>query len=165
MPPARPAVERVLAHCERSPDGCLLWTGYVDPITGYARVNVRKPGGGWRQEYAHRVVYEHHHGPIPEGHEVDHVRKRGCTHRHCQDWTHLEAVTPAENLRRGDVAAKTAAAHATQTHCRRAGHEFTPENTYFKPNGKYRNRVCRACKNERERERKRRLRRTSPGSL
>lgn len=37
------------------------------------------------------------------------------------------------------------AAQVPITHCRRAGHEYTPENTAFEPNGY---RKCRTCSNE-----------------
>jgi hypothetical protein len=49
-----------------------------------------------------------------------------------------------------------AAAKARATHCRR-GHEFTPENTYRRPNGE---RLCRIC---RRAERKRKPREHPPG--
>ena len=45
----------------------------------------------------HRVSYEHHHGPIPEGMEVDHI----CCNKKCCNPYHLDAVTPEENLALG----------------------------------------------------------------
>ena len=46
---------------------------------------------------AHRLMYEKHKGPIPEGLQIDHI----CRNRKCINPDHLEAVTHAENGRRG----------------------------------------------------------------
>lgn len=109
--------------------GCWLWQGYVDKA-GYARVGHR---------YIHREVCEAAYGPIPEGWTVDHVKARGCVHRHCINPEHLEAVTTRENVLRGDGPSAVA---ARQTHCIH-GHEYTEANTYRPKRG---GRICRCCR-------------------
>lgn len=108
---------------------CWNWPARVDR-DGYGRVM-------WngRSCLAHRVAYEVMSGPIPDGLQLDHL----CRNRACVNPAHLEPVTQAENAARG--------VYARQTHCV-AGHEYTPENTYLRPNG---NRDCRACIRERSR--------------
>jgi hypothetical protein len=54
---------------------------------------------------------------------------------------HLEPVTNGENVLRGEA---ITAKYARATHCDR-GHEYSPENTYWRgPNKEHRR--CRACK-------------------
>lgn len=67
--------------------GCWLWSGRVNPINGYGYFGPRE---------AHRVVYEKAKGPIPPGHEIDHL----CRVRNCVNPNHLEAVLPIVNKRR-----------------------------------------------------------------
>ena len=59
---------------------------------GYVRLG--ENGRGYL--YAHRLIYEAVHGPIPEGLYVDH--KNGC--KSDNRISNLEAVTPSENLLR-----------------------------------------------------------------
>lgn len=109
--------------------GCMLWTGPIDR-RGYAR---------FKKKLVHRISYEMAVGPIPDGLTVDHVKARGCRHRHCVAPLHLEAVTGAENNRRSE---SPTAINARKTHCHR-GHPFDQQNTYRDPAGQ---RQCRACR-------------------
>lgn len=108
---------------------CINWLGYVTP-TGYGR---------YAGISAHRIAYAMVRGPIPDGLSLDHL----CRNTRCVNPFHLEPVTRAENTRRRFV---------IQTACVN-GHDYTPENTYRRPNGQ---RDCRACGAERQRRHKRR---------
>jgi hypothetical protein len=71
---------------------CLLWGGPVGS-KGYGKFSAGR-GHLW---LAHRWAYINHFGPISdETPEVDHL----CRVILCVQWSHLEAVTQAENLRR-----------------------------------------------------------------
>jgi hypothetical protein len=120
-------------------NGCILWTGGQDG-RGYARFCT----DAVHQRAAHRWVYERYRGPVPNGMELDHL----CRVRHCVNPDHLEPVPHKVNLARSDITVQ--ARLSARTHCIN-GHEFTPENTFFKR--KVRGRRCRICKRLSERNR------------
>jgi HNH endonuclease len=116
--------------------GCWIWLFQVDR-DGYARARVN----GKAHQHVARVSYECVNGPLPPGLVPDHL----CRVRPCVNPSHVEPVTPLENLIRGRAPAVTRARHAAQTHCKH-GHEYTLENTYWQPKkGKADQRVCREC--------------------
>lgn len=119
---------------------CWLWT--ASTLRGYGKYVV-SDGGRFLTRYAHRISYEAHVGAIPEGYQVDHL----CRNPTCVRPSHLEAVTPQENVRRSR---SLAALRAEQTHCHR-GHEFTEENTYVTKRGQ---RYCRTCHRVTQRRRR-----------
>jgi hypothetical protein len=121
--------------------GCWLWKACTDRY-GYGQFRVgSRTDGSSRMARAHRVVYETLVGEILKGLQADHL----CRVRRCVNPTHLEPVTQRENILRGEAAA---ARNAAKTHCVR-GHEFSEENTYWRPDG---GRECRACKRRWARE-------------
>lgn len=66
--------------------------GYV-MSTGYIHLAI-KEGKRVRRVYAHRVIWEHAHGPIPDGMQVNHIN--GVKHDNRS--ANLELVTPAGNM-------------------------------------------------------------------
>ena len=138
-----PFPENLLQRMESQPNGCIHFTGYINP-KGYGEV-----WSGSRLVGAHRSAYEHFVGPIPEGMTIDHEchnRDESCAggptclHRRCVNWEHLAAKSKGENTLASPNT--PASINAAKTHCKR-GHEFTPENTYRDPKG---SRYCRVCK-------------------
>lgn len=126
----RPVAERLWEKVDKT-DTCWLWTGFC--IGGYGVI------GEWDKSFmAHRLAYELLIGPIPDGLVIDHL----CRVRNCVNPDHLEPVTLAENIRRGEVGRH----NATKTVCPQ-GHEYTEVNTYW-----YRGtRSCRTCGREKQR--------------
>lgn len=99
--------------------GCWEWQGsfFAGKAYGFLGVN-------GRPRYAHRVSYELHVGPIPDGLHIDHL----CNVPRCVNPEHLEAVTREENRRRQ---------HERQTHCKH-GHPLFGTNLVLV-------RRCRIC--------------------
>lgn len=124
--PAVPAVDRLRASIVQR-GSCWVWTKGTD-LKGYARF--RDDHG--KKVAVHRFAYEAFRGRIPDGLVIDHL----CRNPSCCNPEHLEPVTNAENIRRGNADWRK-----YSTHCAR-GHEFTPENVRIDRLG-YRN--CRAC--------------------
>lgn len=112
--------------------GCLLWQGPLMP-NGYGK---HRRGPGHPERAAHRILWEHINGPVPDGLQLDHR----CRTRNCVLPEHLEAVTPSENTRRQDHAERRVTA------CPQ-GHPYDGENTRISAAGK---RVCRACDSARK---------------
>jgi hypothetical protein len=74
--------------------GCWIFTGAIDPETGYGRIGLGGRGGGTAG--THRVSYADFWDEIPNGLHIDHL----CRNRKCCNPLHLEAITQAENNQR-----------------------------------------------------------------
>lgn len=130
-------LERFMAKVQVEDSGCWRWMAAMSS-KGYGKFTV----GHQRWTGAHRWIYEHSFGPVPEGLVLDHF---ACDNRWCVNPEHLRPVTQRENILRGT---SYGALRAAQTHCTR-GHEFTPENTRYRKNGCRR---CMACNREQSAE-------------
>ena len=127
--------EQVNARFTVDSSGCWLWEGTLS-LSGYGRLWIGGTRG--RRHQAHRLTYEMHKGPIPEGLEIDHL----CRVPACVNPDHLEAVTHRENQRRGRG---IIAIHMAKTHCPQ-GHPYSHRN-------KHGHRKCHACESARSRRR------------
>ncbi len=125
----RPNVEQRFWSKVEKTETCWLWRGCIS--NGYGMFHLSD-----KMVPSHRVTYEWAKGEIPAGLHIDHL----CRTPKCVNPDHLEAVTPKENVLRGEGAC---ANHARQTHCKR-GHLLSGDNVRFKKNG----RECRTCQKE-----------------
>lgn len=107
-------------------NGCWTFTGSLSD--GYGSVRMSN-----RTHRVHRLVWRLLVGELRRHIMLDHL----CRNRACCNPDHLEPVEQAVNDQRGKL--------AKQTHCRRGGHEYTPQNTLI-INGR---RACRACRSAR----------------
>lgn len=132
-----PAHERFMKYVDDSggPDSCHLWTGSFRS-TGYGAFGV-----DGKIYSAHRWAISQHLGRELSR---DEFVLHSCDNPPCVNVAHLSVGTAQQN--EADKISKGRHHHAGKTHCSK-GHEFTPENTYVRPNGK--GRSCRTCKRER----------------
>ena len=142
--PAKPLEDRLRESSERTEDGHWLWKLSLDD-DGYGSMKVRG-----RSMRAARVSYEVFIGPIPDGYWVHQI----CRSRECVAPAHLDAITPAESVRRGDSdPLKNFAAYYERrraaTHCYN-GHPWDEENTRRDEVQRY----CRTCLRQAARERR-----------
>ena len=117
---------------------CHQWTAYT--LNGYGRFRV-----GAKMIRSHRVSYEIHRGPIPDGLHVLHE----CDNPTCVNPDHLWLGTNQDNIDDKMAKGRHVSANGEKTHCKH-GHEFTEENTY-RHSGR---RWCRACGARRDKARR-----------
>jgi len=114
---------------------CLLWQR-SKTRDGYGKLCI-----GGKETGAHRVAYEMVYGPVACWLVLDHL----CRRRDCINPAHLEAVTLAENTKRGN----SRSALAARTGVCRSGHPLTASG------GRMRCKVCLAARQREWYERKR----------
>ena len=123
-------------YARPSQDGCWAWSAGFSR-SGYGKMYLCEPGRRVSLT-AGRIGYELLVGEIPEGLMLDHL----CRNRGCVNPKHLEPVTNQENARRG-IGGRAASERALKrTHCFN-GHEYTPENNYYRKKTGFR--ICRIC--------------------
>jgi hypothetical protein len=129
----------------RNSEECWPWTG-ATTLAGYGCLKVEG-----QSVYAHRIAYGLLIGPLGAGlvpghscHDIDLSCGGGnsCLHRRCVNPDHLEAMSLAENTRRG----RGGAFWATKTHCP-WDHPYDDENTRIYEGRRF----CKACARSRTR--------------
>lgn len=131
------AIDRLRNHVLIDERGCWVFQGGL--ANGYGRATW-STNGKMTYALAHRVMYTHEVGQIPEGLDLDHL----CRNRACCNPAHLEPVSRQTNLLRGDT---IPARRSATTECPK-GHPYDSENTISDSKGR---RNCRECVYERNR--------------
>ncbi len=139
MPVAKPPIERCwkfILYDETT--SCWLWTGNMKSGKngGYAHI--------WDNRtvlLAHKVIWEHVFGPVPEGKELHHR----CETRRCVNPFHLECLMVLEHQTRHPKA--LCSVNRLKTHCNK-GHPLSGDNLHIEPGG---GRRCITCRREKER--------------
>lgn len=138
-------VHRVWSRTDRT-SGCWYFTGAITEKNGYGRIRL-----DGKTTSVHRVIWKFVHGQeIPAGLDIDHTCHNAdescpggstCRHRRCVNPSHLEAVTRAENIRRGRMGNRGSRMECKLGHGPYELGEWPGSRQWF----------CRQCKNDRNR--------------
>ena len=121
---------RLLSKIYPNGDSCWEWRGTVD-TQGYGRFTIRSD-----QYRAHRVVYSHLNGDIPQGTVTDHL----CRNRRCVNPEHVEHTSVAVNTMRGE----SPQARNARKSCCPQGHEYARRSFLYKGE-RVKYRYCPTC--------------------
>lgn len=134
-------LDRLMKKVCKLPDGCWLWQGTTRH--GYGVIYVKETR---RYERTHRLSWELHRGPIPEGEGFHGICVcHYCDVRNCINPDHLFLGTQLDNVRDRDR--KKRHGNLKKTHCP-YGHLYDESNTYFDG---HRWRTCKTCKTRNKR--------------
>ena len=127
--------------------GCWEWGGKRNG-EGYGIVYALRHG--LRGARAHRVMYELHVGPIPEGEEIRHK----CDNPPCVNPDHLEPGTHLMNMDDMTMRGRSPMAYENRENRCKNGHDMTAHGAFkiVAPRGKRPYRTCVECARRRSRE-------------
>src|SRR4051812_40033550 len=115
-------IQKFWARTKRSETtDCIVWTGRFR-TNGYGRCSIASC-----DLQAHRVSWEIHNGPIPDGFWVLHR----CDNRPCVNPLHLFLGTHTDNMRDCAAKGRIKSRYHEATHCIH-GHELSGDNLYVR---------------------------------
>jgi len=143
--------ERFWAKVDKT-DSCWVWTG-ATLRRGYGQIRIPVK----KAKQAHRLSWEIHNGPIPDGMLVCHK----CDNPPCVNPAHLFLGTQSDNNKDCVRKGRHRSWNAFKMHCKR-GHPLFGENLRIDkrsdgPNHKSTKRTCRKCASINSRKQYRRV--------
>lgn len=134
--------------------GCWEYRGYRDP-DGYGRVAARVDGQSITR-IVHRVMYQYLVGEFPDDRPMG---LHHCDNPPCANPAHIHPGTHEQNMREMVERGRSTRGRSMRfrTHCPN-DHEYTERSTYWNRTARGLTRMCRECRNTRQRKYRARLR-------